>query len=233
MESFKFNTIGIVHSCFKEKFTIPRQSGLVTSATATIELLAPYNHLDTVKGLEQVSHLWISFIFHQHLNKTFKNRVSPPRLNGEKKGVYATRSPFRPNPLGLSVVKLEKIKMDNEGILLEVSGGDFLDKTPIVDIKPYISYADKIEDAIDPFSEIYMPQFEISFSDRVLLKIDKIERTIPNIKIFIEQLLTQDPRPNYTKKIKSEYRAKIYDYDLIWHIDGQNILVLDLLAVKD
>jgi len=232
-QSFQFKAIGQIHSCYKEKFAIPRQAGLVKTAMASIELYPPYNHPDSLKGIDEISHLWISFIFHEHLNYDFKNLVNPPRLNGEKKGVYATRSPFRPNPLGLSVVKLERIRLENDTPYLEISGGDFLDKTPVVDIKPYIQYADIIKEAYDPYSLIKLPQFKISFTDNALLAIEKIKPSIPSIKEFILELLAQDPRPIYTRKIKSHYSAKLYDYDLTWNIEGEDILVLDLLTIKD
>lgn len=228
---FQFKAIGIIHSCYKEKFSIPRQSGLVPSAEATLELFTPYNHPETLNGLEEISHLWISFIFHQHIHHSFKNQVNPPRLNGKKKGVYATRSPFRPNPLGLSVVELKSINIEADKVSLSIKGGDFLDQTPVIDIKPYIQYSDALSNTREPYSAIKKPEFEISFSEIALKKVKIAEKETPLIKQVIVELLSEDPRPVYTKKIKSEYHVRIYDYDLSWHIEQNQVLVVDLKKI--
>lgn len=137
--------IAYVKSPFTEKFGTPRQSLLAPGAEAQLVLQAPYNNSDCVDGLDQVSHLWLTFIFHQHLGQPWKPKVRPPRLGGNAKlGVFATRTSFRPNYLGLSVVKLERIEIGNDSVVLHVSGVDLVDGTPIVDIKPYVPYADNI-----------------------------------------------------------------------------------------
>jgi tRNA (adenine37-N6)-methyltransferase len=229
-KNFIFDKVAIIHSCYKEKFAIPRQAGLVTEATAQIELLSPYNHPDMVKGLEGFSHLWLSFIFDQHIDKGFNNLVSPPRLNGkEDYGVYATRSPYRPNPIGLSVVELVEIEYTNETILLHIKGADLLDQTPIIDIKPYITYADSIANAKSGFiAKIKDNNFTIIFSTLAEKQIREAKKATPEIKLFIKQLLAQDPRPHYTKEIKTNYSSKIYNYDLHWHINGKEIEILSL-----
>ena len=137
LETFSIKPIGLVHSCFKEKFAIPRQPALAPAAKGEIELFAPYNDPLAIEGLEQVSHLWINFIFHKAMPKTIDNktevrlRVRPPRLGGNKKiGVFSTRATHRPNPIGLSVVKLDGIKNGR----LQISGIDLLDGTPIIDL---------------------------------------------------------------------------------------------------
>jgi len=228
--NFTFETIGVIHSCYKEKFGIPRQAGLVSSATASIEFLEPYNHPDMFIGLEDFSHIWISFVFDQHINKGFNNLVSPPRLNGKEQfGVYATRSPYRPNPIGLSVVELEQIEIKDDTVFLHIKGADILDQTPIIDIKPYIQYADSLENTNKGFtSNIKENQFIINFSDLVNKQIAIAEKTTPDIKQFIKELLTQDPRPHYTKSFKSHYSTKVYEYDLHWEISDLDIQVLSL-----
>lgn len=228
--SFHFHQIGIIHSCYKEKFAIPRQPGLVKHATASIELLAPYNHPDSLNGLEDFSHIWVSFIFHENIGKAFKHQVKPPRLNGVKKGVYATRSPYRPNPLGLSVVELKSIEINEKGCYLHLSGGDFLDQTPVIDIKPYIAYSDRI----DKTQESYLPSlaeadFKVILSEVAEQKIQAIELRYPEIRLFIQELLSQDPRPYYTKKIKKAYSARVYDYDLHWVMDDNEVRVVDIM----
>src|SRR5690554_2613706 len=131
---WSLDTLGIIHSCYQEKFAVPRQPGLAPSAQATLELLPPYNQPECMEGLEDFSHLWLTFLFHQNLEQGWKPRVRPPRLGGNQKiGVFASRSTFRPNGLGLSVVKLESIELQ-QGVKLHLSGVDLVDGTPIVDI---------------------------------------------------------------------------------------------------
>jgi len=233
-QSFTFEMVAIIHSCYKEKFAIPRQSNLVANAQAEIELLPPYDHENMLKGLDGFSHIWISFVFHQHINKGFNQLVSPPRLQGsEKFGVYATRSPYRPNPIGLSVVKLEQIISRDKQLFLLVSGGDFLDQTPVIDIKPYIEYADSLQDTKKGWVKgIAAPDFEISFSDKALQQILQAEKNIPDMSQFIMQLLKQDPRPHYTKSFKNDYFCKVYQYDLHWQINKNMIIVKSLDFLK-
>ena len=141
---WKFEPVAVVHSCFAEKFAIPRQPLLAPAATATLELLPPYDQPEALEGLEGVSHLWLLFVFHAAGHGSKHLRVRPPRLGGNQRiGVFASRAPHRPNPIGQSVVRLEGIV---DGRLL-LSGVDLLDGTPVLDIKPYVPYADAIGDA--------------------------------------------------------------------------------------
>ena len=125
--------IGIVHSCFKEKFGIPRQAGLVREARATLELLPPFDRPEAVRGLESFSHIWIVFIFHANCRQSWKPTVRPPRLGGNRRmGVFASRSGFRPNPLGISAVELAALRFPDNRVVLDIRGGDLLDGTPVV-----------------------------------------------------------------------------------------------------
>lgn len=154
MTEFRFQSIGLIESCFKQKFSIPRQPGLVPQATATLVLSPEFSSEEIVRGLESYSHIWIIFVFHKSQISKNKNTVRPPRLGGEKRmGVFATRSNYRPNPIGQSVVKLESVKIKNNQTLIKVSGGDFLDGTPVLDIKPYIPYADSLTLATSEFAK--------------------------------------------------------------------------------
>ena len=145
---YNLEPIGTIESCFKEKFGIPRQPGLAPAAQATLVLHPPYSNPGAMAGLEAFSHIWLIYIFHAIEKGKWKPTVRPPRLGGNKRtGVFATRSNFRPNPLGISAVKLEKIVPDGETIRLELSGVDLLDGTPVLDIKPYIPFADAHPDA--------------------------------------------------------------------------------------
>ena len=135
--------VGILHSPYKEKFAVPRQPGLVPSARARLELLPPCNDAQTLRGIEQFSHLWLIFQFHECASQGWHPTVRPPRLGGnERVGVFASRSPFRPNGLGLSVVQLLGVHQQGPRLWLELAGIDLVDGTPILDIKPYVPYAD-------------------------------------------------------------------------------------------
>ena len=140
--------IARIHSCFSEKFGIPRQPGLAAKATARMEMLPPYDRSEMVRGLEKFSHIWIHFLFHDAITEGWRPTVRPPWLGGRKRvGVFASRSPHRPNFIGLSVVRLLEIHLEGKRLFLELAGVDFLDQTPVFDIKPYLPYSDRIIEA--------------------------------------------------------------------------------------
>ncbi len=144
--------VGVIESCFKEKFGIPRQPGLVEAACASLRLLPPYDRAEAVRGLEGFSHVWLIFGFHATAAQGWRPTVRPPRLGGNARlGVFATRSTFRPNPLGLSVVRLLDIDT-RRGVQLQLAGGDLLNGTPVYDIKPYLPYADALSEAVGGFA---------------------------------------------------------------------------------
>lgn len=193
-------TIAYIHTDFKEKFGIPRQSGLV-DARGEVHFVEPYNNPDAVRGLEGFSHIWIIWGFHQIEKDEWSPTVRPPRLGGNKRmGVFATRSPFRPNKIGMSCVELEQIEMTKDGPVLHVKGVDMLDKTPIYDIKPYVPIADCHVTAKGGFSEEKDRNVEVEF----LCPIPETAN-----KEIIEKLLKQDPRPAYKD---DEERIYIMDY---------------------
>jgi tRNA-Thr(GGU) m(6)t(6)A37 methyltransferase TsaA len=174
---WNFTTIGWVRSPFPDKFGVPRQAGLHT-LSSVIELATPFDAADCVRGLEGFSHLWVSFIFHLTAAQGWQPLVRPPRLGGNRKvGVFASRSPFRPNPLGLSVVKLEGIQRDNGKTLLLIRGGDFVDGTPVVDIKPYIAFADAVESAVSGYaSEPPGARLQVTFAAEARAYLDSFSR---------------------------------------------------------
>jgi len=200
---FTFETIGIIHSCYKDKFAIPRQAGLVTAATAYIELLAPYNDIEITKGLDGFSHLWLSFIFHKHVDKGWNTTVKPPRLDGKQRfGVFATRASFRPNPIGLSLVEFNSIEQKEGKLLIHIKGADLMDQTPIIDIKPYVPYSDSIADAKGGFTDqIKEEKLSISFSAEAEQDCQMAIKKYPEIKDFVSQLLSLDHRAYYYKKM--------------------------------
>lgn len=227
---FTFETIGIVHSCYKDKFAIPRQARLVTASTASIELIPPYNDIEITRGLEDFSHLWLSFIFHRHVDKGWNTTVKPPRLDGKQRfGVLATRASYRPNPIGLSLVELDSIEQQGGKLFIHVKGADLLDQTPIIDIKPYVPYTDSIPDAKGGFTDQVKEQkLKVYFSQEAEKDCEKAILKYPQIREFIEQLLSLDHRAYYYKKIDKNYSTRVYDYDLKWTIDEHEVNVISL-----
>lgn len=229
---FEFQPIGIIHSCFKEKFGIPRQPGLVAEASATLELLPPYNRPEAVRGIEQFSHLWILFIFHGCLRSQWKPTVRPPRLGGnERIGVFASRATYRPNPIGISPIKLERVEKTANSVVLHLKGVDLLDGTPVVDIKPYIPYADNISAATAGFAESPPPRKQnITFSADAVQRCIEMSESHPNLRTMIEQLLQSDPRPAYQgEEVGRVYGMRLWDFDLQWRVTGDLVEVLALI----
>lgn len=215
---FEITPVAFVESCYKEKFATPRQSGLVPSAKGTIKFVAPFNHPDAVIGLENCSHIWLEFIFHQCVDQGWKNKVRPPRLGGnEKMGVFATRATHRPNGLGLSVVNLESVNVirDNgqDTVTLSVSGLDLIDGTPIIDVKPYVPYSDKILDAQYPFAQHAPETMPVTFTEQSLMQLHERSES----KEFVEQVLGLDPRPAFHEVDPTRiYGAKLSDSNVTW-----------------
>ena len=231
---FIFHSIATVRSCYKEKFGIPRQSGLSDSAKSIIEFNAPYTNEEFIRELESFSHIWVVFVFHQHLGKDIKPTVRPPRLGGNKKiGVFASRSPFRPNPVGLSVVRLEKITRDNNRIQLHVISADLLDGTPVIDIKPYIGYADAINDSVDGYVDAKPEHhLEVVFSSQANSKLEKILNDDPALQSLITETLSLDPRPAYADDDTKEYAMRLNDVDVRWVVKEGRVKVLDIEELK-
>lgn len=231
MAQYNFNSIGTIRSCYKEKFGIPRQPALVASP-ATIEMDTEYSKEDAFRELESFSHIWIVFVFHGIENKKWKATVRPPRLGGNQRvGVFASRSMFRPNPVGLSVVELINIERKDNKIILNIVGGDFLDLTPVLDIKPYIPYADSIKTAKAGYA-VEQPEtkLKVSFSGQAWDEISRVKDKHPKLESIIVEILQLDPRPAYkkNKKIENTFAIKLYDYDLKWHIENDEVVVTNL-----
>ncbi len=233
--SYSFQTIGIIHSCYTQKFGIPRQPGLVKEATATLELLPPFNRLDTLEGLDEFSHIWIHFIFHKCLTDSWKAKVRPPRLGGKSKvGVFSTRATHRPNPLGLSVVKLGKIFQEGKKVLIELHGSDLLDGTPVVDIKPYLTYSDSILDAKSGFAPSPPNKKIVLFSTTAEEQCQEYNKqTRRNIRELIAEILSQDPRPSYLHGKTGKLHAfQLWDIDIKWQANTTHFEVLYLEPIQ-
>ncbi|RJP79038.1 MAG: tRNA (N6-threonylcarbamoyladenosine(37)-N6)-methyltransferase TrmO [Desulfobacteraceae bacterium] len=228
-----FQHIGIIHSCFTEKFGIPRQSGLVSEAPAEVEIFPPYNREEAFRKLETFSHIWILFVFHAIKIKDWKPCVRPPRLGGNQKvGVFATRSGFRPNRIGMSSVRLMNIRQEGSCIILSVKGGDFLNQTPVLDIKPYLPYADMIPSAAGGFAAA-APESELAveFSPQALETCTEIEKqSCPGLSKLIVQTLSIDPRPAYHshRPVPKVFGVKLYNFNIKWEISDDGILVTSI-----
>ena len=226
--------VGIIKSCFKQKFGIPRQSGLVPLANATLELVGEYNRPEMVNGLDSFSHIWLFFGFHEIPEKSWKPVVRPPRLGGNKRvGVFASRSMFRPNGLGLSVCKLEFVDIDSKAVTLGLSAVDLLDKTPVFDIKPYLPYADAISDAQGGYAvERPLVLDDVIFSDLAASQCHALqEDKRPDLVTLISQILAQDPRPAYHQDDKKEYGMLLYDLEVKWRVVQKKVYVVKVLTL--
>lgn len=212
-DAFALTPIGRIESDYPDKFGIPRQPGLAPAARARLVLLPPYDDPLSVRGLEAFSHLWLTFVFH-HSPERCSPLVRPPRLGGNAKvGVFASRSTHRPNRLGLSLVELKGIDTDN-GVALELSGHDLLDGTPILDIKPYLPWAEARPDARAGFAPDAPPQRPVDFCAEAEATLAQREDAA-SLRALIGQVLAQDPRPAYRKGAESRlYGVRLRDVDV-------------------
>lgn len=229
----KIQPIGIIHSCFTEKFGIPRQPGMVPSATARLELLPPCNRVEMVRGLEQFSHIWVHFLFHRTVAEGWRPTVRPPWLGGQKRvGVFASRSPHRPNHMGLSAVKLEAIVVEKGSIFLDLSGVDFLDQTPVLDIKPYVPYSDRLESVACGYAHGMQPEVSITFDAEALAFCANYEReTGRNVVQLIREMICNDPRPASQKKRKSRFGMLLWDVNIRWCVEGAFVRVEECMRI--
>lgn len=214
--SFSLQPIGIIRTPFAEKFAIPRQPSLAPAARGQIMLEPPYDSAESIAGLEQVSHIWLLFIFHQASSGPQHTRVRPPRLGGNQRiGVFASRATHRPNPLGQSVVRLDKVLPG----CLHVSGIDLLDGTPIVDIKPYVPYVDAVSDASNQLAPSAPPLLQVHWQPAALSAArDAAARLAEPVIELIEQCLAQDPKPAYQQPDPArQYGVQLWDLNIRFH----------------
>lgn len=224
MEGPNLKIIARIRTDFPEKFGIPRQSGMVCTTEGKIIFEPEYRNADAVRGLENFSHIWLLWQFSKNLREGWSPTVRPPRLGGNKRmGVFATRSPFRPNEIGLSSVKLKRVELtDAFGPVLYVEGADLLDGTPIYDIKPYLKFTDSHPDAVDGFAENYKDyKLNVVFPENLKENLD--DRMI---RVLIS-LLAADPRPSYQSDPERVYVMAYSCYEVEFSVDD------DILTVKD
>ena len=236
MNSVSIAPIGIISSPYKEKFAIPRQPGLVDAAKGVITLLGEYNNPHMVQGIEQYSHIWLLFHFHQTSAQGWKPLVRPPRLGGNQKlGVLATRSTFRPNGIGMSVVKLDRILVVNGAVEIHVSGIDLLDQTPIIDIKPYIPYSDAKVGAYGGMATDSPSLLNVVFNTNATKQLQRHSQHIPALQVFLQQVLAQDPRPAYRKAQLDEnsYAMHVYNLNVSWRMISLDQIEVTSIESRD
>ena len=204
------NVIAKLRTCYTDKFGVPRQSGLVPAAWGVIEFEPAYRRAEAVRGIEEFSHLWLITQFHLVTEEPSSLTVRPPKLGGnERRGVFATRSPFRPNRLTLSVVKLDRVELDGDTApRLFVSGVDLVDGTPVFDIKPYIRYADSIPEARSSFATTPPPPVPVLW---------ECQSSVPEeVRVIIDQSLAQQPQPAYHDDSDRAYATEIGGWRVKW-----------------
>lgn len=224
MQSLNFKIIARIQSDFTGKFGIPRQSGLVKDLRATIQFEPEFRNCDALRGLEGFSHLWLVWVFSENIRDTWSPTVRPPRLGGNKRlGVFATRSSFRPNPIALSCVKIEEIKLDQENPTIVVSGADLMNGTPIVDIKPYLPYADSIPDAKGGFAETVIGnRIHVTAAPEILNKIEADKQSA------LLEILAEDPRPHYQNDPDRIYGFSFAGHEIKFSVNGDELTLVSI-----
>lgn len=222
-------TIAVIHTDFKEKFGIPRQSGLVEGLEACIVFEPEFRNPDALRGLKGYSHLWLLWEFSENLREEWTPTVRPPRLGGkERMGVFATRSPFRPNPIGLSAVKLLGIEeQGNCGKIIRVAGADLMDGTPIYDIKPYLPFADSHPEAVGGFADEHREyHLEVCCEETLLQRLPSGKRQA------LLDVLAEDPRPAYQNDPKRRYGMNFAGYEVSFFVEDKKLCVEQIQEEK-
>ncbi len=225
MDKYNMKPIARIYTDFPDKFGIPRQSGIVKELKGRVVFEPPYRDFRAVKELNEYSHIWLLWVFSRSEREEWSPTVRPPRLGGNARvGVFATRSPYRPNPIGMSAVKLERVVVDEDlGPVLEVSGIDIVDGTPILDIKPYLSFADSYPGAVCGFADrLYGRSLKVIIPDSIL-------KTIPEDLIApLRGLLAEDPRPSYQNDPERVYGFAFSKYEVKFKVDGYVLTVISV-----
>ncbi len=224
MEDFKISPIAHIESDFTTKFGIPRQAGIVSELQSRIVFEKEYRDIEAFRGIEDFSHIWVIWQFSENLKGGWSPTVRPPRLGGnERKGVFATRSPFRPNALGLSCLRLIRLEKDkNLGPVLYVAGADLMDGTPIFDIKPYVLYADCHPDALSGFAPDGGKTLEVKFAENV-------EKVLPEDKAkALRGVLANDPRPRYQNDPERIYAMEFGGFEVKFSVEGETLTVISI-----
>lgn len=233
-----FEPIGFIETCFKERFGTPRQPSLVPSSWGVLRLRPELNLSDALDGLSEFSHVWLIFVFHQNTNKGINAKIHPPRMGGESIGLFATRTPHRPNPIGLSAVKLEKI----ENGTVYFSGVDLLDGTPILDIKPYLPSSDCLPSAQAGWTQTRPERtLQVEFSEQALGDIDRLLGShSTRFRETARQILELDPRPNFYKgnsenpnPYTDTYGFRLEDFNVVYKMQDTTATILRVQPWQD
>ena len=225
MQEFSMKVIARIRSDFATKFGVPRQSGLVDALESTIVFEPEYRNADAFRGLEGFSHIWLVWVFDKAARDTWSPTVRPPRLGGNARmGVFATRSPFRPNPIALSCVRLAGIEETEEGTVLRIRGADLMDGTPILDIKPYIPYADCKPEALGGFASAPAGEtLEVVIPQELLAKVPESRRE------SLRGVLAQDPRPHYHDDPERIYGFGFGGMEVKFSVEGRVLTVREII----
>src|SRR5690554_2991660 len=226
-DALALTPVAITRSCFKDKFGVPRQPGLTRYARADLIIQAPYDREDAFRGLETASHLWLIFQFHEAVRAEWRPVVRPPRLGGNRKvGVFASRSPFRPNSLGLSVVRNEGLVHKDGRLALQISDHDLIEGTPILDIKPYLPFADSVLEASLGWAETApTEQLDVIFLPEAEKQLASLSaEQYPDLKLLINDVVSYDPRPSFRRGRDEEriYGAHLYDLNVRFRFVNAN-----------
>lgn len=236
---FSMRTIATIRSCYPQRFGIPRQAGLVESARAAIVFEATRDNELAVRDIESFSHLWVVFVFHKQNYSHFKPLVQPPRLGGKKNmGVYATRSPNRPNPIGLSAVLLERVEFSKTEILLHIRAGDFLDGTPVLDIKPYIPFADSLPAATSDWADSAEATLPVEWSGTALEELAIAEpdsAAADDLRQLIDETIALDPRPAHERgsdgRQGQSWGMRFRHIDVKWQVTRGTAQIVTIVVV--
>jgi len=221
---FSFTPIGHLATPFPDKFGIPRQPSLAPHAIGSLRLLPPFDRPEAVRGLETFSHVWLTFVFHQTADG-WSPTVRPPRLGGNKRvGVFASRAPYRPNPIGLSLVELAGVETV-DGVVLRFRGVDLVDGTPILDIKPYIPFVESLPQARGGFVDGPPPRLAVHWSPQAEAACSAAQQKYPDLHWLIEEVLAQDPRPAYADDPQRQYGVRLYEFDIKWRCNGTTAVI--------
>ena len=222
--SVQLRPVAVLRSPYKQKFAIPRQPNLVREAIGELVFEPDFADVNALRGLEQFSHLWLLFLFHETAAQGWSPTVTPPRLGGSTKvGVFASRSTFRPNPVGLSVVQFVDYAQNGAQLVLRVRGIDLLDGTPIIDIKPYLPYADAVPDAGGGYApEAPAAPLQVMFTEAARRQLGPFLDERPELERFITAVLQQDPRPavHVRQAQPRDYAMFLYDLNIRWQVMG-------------
>ena len=226
-ENIPLRIIAHIHSDFPTKFGIPRQSGLIHELKAAVVFEPEYRNPDALRGLEGYTHIWLIWQFSETARQGWSPTVRPPRLGGNTRmGVFASRSPFRPNPVGLSSVRLERIELQSPfGPILHVAGADLMDNTPIYDIKPYLPYVDSHPDAAGGFAlQSHEGYLQVNVPSGLL------ERIPPDRRDALLAVLAQDPRPAYQNTPDRVYGMEYAGFEIRFTVSGHTLTVCEIIA---